>query len=88
MEREQLREHLDQLEAAIGKSGASTAEKERLASLIDDIERQIDPSVVEEGEPENLSDQVESLMSAFEAEHPTIAGILNRIMVTLSSMGV
>lgn len=87
MERKQLREHLEQLSDAIDDLSASSDEKQRLSNLIDDIERQIDESVVED-EPQNLSEQVESLISTFEAEHPAVAGILNRIMVTLSSMGI
>lgn len=87
MERKQLREHLEQLSDAIDGINASSDEKQRLSNLIDDIERQIDDSVVED-EPQNISDQLESLISTFEAEHPAVAGILNRIMVTLSSMGI
>lgn len=87
MEQQQLREQLDQLAQEVEGLRASEAEKDRLASLIADIESQLDDSVSSE-QPENLVDQVDSLVSAFEAEHPTVAGILNRIMVTLSSMGV
>lgn len=87
VERQQLREQLEQLSGAIDRIQASADEKQRLSKLIDEIERQLDDSVVED-EPQNLSDQVESLISAFEAEHPSVAGILNRIMLTLSSMGI
>lgn len=87
MEREQLRAQLDQLNEAINASGASAADKQRLGGLIDDIEKQIDePQVAQE--PQSLADQVESMISTFEAEHPSVASVLNNIMVTLSSMGV
>lgn len=87
MEQQQLREQLDQLAQEIEGLQASGADKDRLVNLIADIESQLDDSASSD-QSENLSDQVDSLISAFEAEHPTVAGILNRIMVTLSSMGV
>lgn len=87
MEKQQLREQLEQLNQAISSSQASEADKRRLGELIDNIERQIDGPPVGQ-EADSLVDQVESAISTFETEHPTLAGILNNIMVTLSSMGV
>ena len=87
MERQQLREQLDQLNEAINASGASQDDKRRLGELINDIEQQIDEPLVAE-ESQSLADQVESMVSTFETEHPTVAAVLNNIMVTLSSMGV
>lgn len=87
MEREQLREQLEQLHQAINASQASEADKSRLGNLIDDIEQQIEDPLQGQ-EPQGLADQVESMISSFEADHPTVAAILNNIMVTLSSMGV
>lgn len=87
MNEQELRLQLDQLMTAIEKIPAADAEKLRLLGLVENIERQLGNSVVE-GEPESLADQVDGMVSSFEADHPTIAGILNNIMVTLTSMGV
>ena len=88
MEREQLREHLDQLSGEIEKISASGEEKAHLTGLIESLERQLNEEMVAELEPANLVEQVESMVSSFERDHPTISAILNNIMVTLSSMGV
>lgn len=87
MDEQQLREHLQQLDEAINKMQAPEADKEQLRGLIDEVENQLaDPLLASEAE--SLVDQVDGLVSSFEAEHPTISGILNNILVTLSSMGV
>ncbi len=87
MDQQQLVKYLDQLNAEIGDLKAPDSDKERLSELILDIERQITGTVVE-SEPHTLVEQVDVMVSRFEGDHPTVAGILNNIMVTLTSMGV
>jgi hypothetical protein len=84
---QELRGQLDELAVAIENMPAAEAEKAQLQALIDNIESQLSNAVVE-GEPESLADQVDTMVSGFESDHPTVAGILNNIMVTLTSMGV
>ena len=87
MQREQLQEYLDQLNTAIEDLQASESDKEKLAKLIGDIEQQLAAPVLA-GEPQSLVDQVDTMVSTFEADHPTVAAILNNIIVTLTGMGV
>ncbi len=87
MDQKQLQDYLDQLNTAIDKSGAPEADKAQLNELIETIEQQLDDPLLAE-DSDNLADQVDVMVAQFESEHPTIAGILNNIMVTLSSMGV
>lgn len=87
MNEQELRTQLDELTVALDDLPAADAEKARLQGLIDNIENQLSNPVVE-GAPESLVDQVDGMVSSFETDHPTIAGILNNIMVTLTSMGV
>ena len=87
MKEQELRGQLDELAAAIENMPAAEAEKARLQTLIEHIESQLSYAVVE-GEPESLSEQVENMVAGFESDHPTVAGILNNVMVTLTSMGV
>ena len=87
MNEQELRAQLDELIIAIESIPAADAEKKRLQSLVENIEGQLSNPVVE-GEPESLADQVDGMVSSFEADHPTVAGILNNIMVTLTSMGI
>ena len=87
MNQQQLQEHLDELNSAINDLSVSAADKERLSSLIEEIEQQMIVPPFNE-EPADLVKQVDSMVTAFEQEHPTVSGILNNIMLTLSSMGV
>jgi hypothetical protein len=88
VDQQQLREYLDELNAAIDESHASSSDKDRLAELIAEIEMQLDDNLLEAGDPQTLADQVDVVVSSFEQEHPAVAGVLRNIMLTLSSMGV
>lgn len=87
MDQQQLREHLDQLSAAIDDLQAPETDKGKLADLVVDIERHLSAPLIST-EPHNLVEQVDGMVSSFERDHPTVAGILNNIMLTLTSMGV
>lgn len=87
MNQQQLKEHLEQLTDAIQDMQAAASDKDRLSKLIVDIEQQISDPILD-SEEASLTDQVDSLVTSFETDHPAVAGILNNIMVTLSSMGV
>jgi hypothetical protein len=88
MERQQLREYLDELNIAIGDIHTSNNDKRRLSGLITEIEQQLNEPMLVTGDPQTLIDQVDSMVTTFENEHPRVAGILNNIMLTLSNMGV
>jgi hypothetical protein len=87
VDQQQLVKYLDQLNAEVGDLQAPNSDKERLSELILDIEKQVTGTLVE-SEPHTLVEQVDVMVSRFEGDHPTVAGILNNIMVTLTSMGV
>jgi hypothetical protein len=87
LNQQQLKEHLEQLTSAIQDMQATASDKERLSKLIIDIEQQISDPILD-NEAVSLTEQVDSLVTSFETDHPAVAGILNNIMVTLSSMGV
>lgn len=88
MDNQQLRVYLEQLSSAIDGLQAADGDKEKLQGLIDAIELRIAEPATASDEPQNIADQVDELVSTFEAEHPTVAGILNNIMMTLTSMGI
>lgn len=84
MNEQQLRDQLQQLMQAVEALPVDAEQRATLEKLIADIESQLHlPD--DEG---SLVDQVDSVVSAFEVEHPRIAGILNNIMITLGNMGV
>ena len=87
MNEQPLREQVEQLHAAIDSVNATEADKARLQQLISDIEQQL-ANADESDQSHGLVGQLEEMISSFETEHPTVAAVLNNIMVTLSSMGV
>ena len=88
MERQKLREYLDELNSAIEDLNTPDEERAHLANLIVEIEQQLSGPILKTGDPETLSDQVDGMVTIFEQDHPRIASILNNIMVTLSNMGI
>jgi hypothetical protein len=88
VERQQLREYLEQLNSTIGDLHAPDDDKNKLTGLIAEIELQLNEPKLVAGDPQTLVDQVENMVTTFEQDHPRVAGILNNIMLTLSNMGV
>lgn len=87
MDKQQLQEQLDQLSQAIENLHAADEDKQQLVSFIQDIEQQLDTPLLAD-QSQSLADQLDTMVSTFEADHPTVATILNNIIVTLTSMGV
>ncbi len=81
---DQLRDQLRQLLQALQALPVEHEQRAKLEALVADIESQLG-SVDDDG---SLLEQVETAVSAFEAEHPRIAAILNNIIVTLGNIGV
>jgi len=84
MNEQQLRDQLRQLLQALQALPVEHEQRAKLEALVADIESQLG-SVDDDG---SLLEQVETAVSAFEAEHPRIAAILNNIIVTLGNIGV
>ena len=87
MPEKQLREDLHKLRAEIASLDSDQQAKEKLANLLTDIEQELDHSGLND-QVKILSGQVEQAISRFETTHPTLTGVLNNIMVTLSGIGV
>lgn len=61
--------------------------KARLEKLVADIERRMDrPDGLDQHT--NLIEDVKDSVTYFEVSHPTVTGILNDIMMSLSNMGI
>lgn len=87
MPEKQLREDLLKLRAEIAGLDSDQQAKEKLVALLADIEQELDQSGLND-RVKSLSGQVELAISRFETTHPTLTGVLNNIMVTLSGIGV
>ena len=61
--------------------------KERLSNLVDNIEQFADYTG-ESQEHHDLVEDVKDAITHFEVEHPSITGILNELMMTLSNIGI
>ncbi len=88
MHNEDLKRSLEQLRAEIRKLGDDEEPaKSRMRNLVADLERQL----ADAGDDEQHSQLIEKLrrhIEQFEVEHPRLTGVLNRIMVALSNLGI
>lgn len=84
MNERNLREQLQQLNAALDSLAVDAEQRKPIDRLIADIESQLDDGTTDD----SLIDQVEGAVSTFEAEYPRVAAILNSIVTTLGNIGV
>ena len=84
----ELQKSLQALQTELDKlEGTDEEIRNRAARLIVDIERQLEnPDDTEH--KDSLLEKIPKLIDQFEVEHPRITGIMNRIMMTLSDMGI
>ncbi|MBI9105707.1 MAG: DUF4404 family protein [Spirochaetales bacterium] len=88
MNRAQLKNYLEELKIEIGNLEDKDPQVlSRLNELAGNIEEALD-SPAESSKNDDLIDGIQGNIEHFEAEHPTITGILDRIMNALSSMGI
>ncbi|MCG8323982.1 MAG: DUF4404 family protein [Thiotrichales bacterium] len=86
MIKEDLHQSLQALQDELDKLEESHEEvRDRATRLIYDIEQQLDDP---EGQGDSPIDRIPKLIEEFEVEHPRITGIMNRIMMALSDMGI
>jgi hypothetical protein len=88
MDPKQLHEHLQRLQTEIDGLSVNSENRAKLHALVDDIDRELGVGPQFVLEDTSLQDRLEDLVSNFEVEHPTVAGILKDIMVKLASIGV
>lgn len=86
MDQEQFHGQLDALKSELEASeGLADGTRDKLLVLVSRMEEQLHGA---EDEPESIPEQFEALKVEFETSHPTLTGIVNNILVTLSNMGV
>jgi len=88
MDPKQLHEQLQRLQTEIDGLAVDQDNRAKLHALVDDIDRELGVGPQFVLEDSSLQDRLEELVSSFEVEHPTVAGILKDIMVKLASIGV
>ncbi len=87
MSKSDLQEPLERLRAEIKKLGEDDdAIKQRMQRLVADLERKLE-SEDSEHEP-HLIEGLRQNIENFEVEHPRLTAVLNRVMVSLSNMGI
>lgn len=84
MSEQDLREQLQRLSAELESLPPDSEKRRRIEALRSDIQARLDGGAADD----SLATQLELTVSAFEAEHPRLAGILNNILVALGSIGV
>ena len=87
MEREELQRSLEGLRSEIRKLGKDDERiKRRMRRLVADLERQLESE--EDSDEGELIDSVRDYIDQFEVDHPRLTGMLNRVMVALSNLGI
>ena len=87
MDKDQIYKDLTRLVDEIDQLPLEDAERRSLHKLVAEMESHV--TAPEETErPEELTDTVDVLISRFETDHPSITGVLRRVLNALSSMGV
>lgn len=82
MSDQELYDQLEQLRETLESVGPMDAGKrEHLLQLIDDMEARVEPHA-------GLKERAEAAVADFEASHPTLAAVMNRIIETLGNIGV
>lgn len=87
MSEREILETLEQLRAQIAAMDADGASKARLQSLVQGLEQKL-RTPADEDHHLHLVEEVKDAISYFEVEHPRLTGILNDLMLALSSMGI
>jgi hypothetical protein len=81
----QLNEAIQSLREEIKTLKTDESRKQSLNALADQIESQFDDSDLKN---QGLVESLEAAIGEFEVEHPDLTAIINRILVTLSNMGI
>jgi hypothetical protein len=82
---DRLKEDLAQLRSELNRLATDAPGRERLLALVERIEAELG-AAPQRNEP--LVDGLSSAITDFEVEHPQATAILQRIVATLSSMGI
>jgi biopolymer transport protein ExbB/TolQ len=85
-DKNQLNEALQALRDEIDNLNTDESRKQSLNALADQVEQQFDDS--SNSENQGLIESLEETISEFEVEHPALTSIINRLLVTLSNMGI
>ncbi len=88
MKKGNIHEQLEDLHQQIDELEVGHSQKANLMGLVEDIELELSTGSSVDAEQAGLLGRLENMVSEFETEHPTIAGILNDLMVKLASIGV
>ncbi len=85
-DKNQLNEALQALRDEIDNLNTDESRKQSLNTLADQVEQQFDDS--SNSGNQGLIESLEETISEFEVEHPALTSIINRLLVTLSNMGI
>ncbi|WP_372863865.1 DUF4404 family protein [Spongiibacter sp.] len=88
MDPKHLHEQLTRLQSEIDDLPVDQGERAKLHALVDDIDRELGSGPELVLADSGIQERLDEMVSTFEVDHPTVAGILKDIMVKLASIGV
>ena len=87
MDKDQIYKDLTRLVDEIDQLPLEDSERRSLHKLVAEMESHVEaPEQTER--PEDLTDTVDGLISRFETDHPSVTGVLRRVLNALTSIGV
>ena len=87
MDKDQIYQDLNRLVKEIDQIPLDEDERRRLHGIVGEIEVHVqEPAQTER--PEELADTVDELITRFETDHPSVTGVLRRVLNALGSMGI
>jgi hypothetical protein len=89
MEKQELRDKLEELHRALRSAEAVGPEsRELLEALVADIQRVLERDAREAHEPESLVERLREVVEEFEESHPTLTEAAGRVIDALAKMGI
>ena len=85
--KQQLREHLEELQSELAGAAALDEESRKLIdSVLQDVQALLDHT--EPAASHGLTERLRAATRQFEESHPTLSAAVGRVMDTLSNLGI
>ena len=86
MSEQKLREELAQLKSVLQQAQLPEPQRQAMQQLLSDMEIELDSNLADRGK--EFVEQLEQQVAEFEVNHPTLAGVINNLLLSLSNMGI
>ncbi len=87
--KERLHESVRDLEVELGEIDSLDGEsRDILKQVVGELQEVLDRDQIKEYEPQSVIDRLETVESEFQASHPTLSGLVMRLVNALGQLGI